>query len=176
MLRLRTRAVELAVFGPPQPPAGGGPTETVTFQDRSGARYARLVLSGGRLRAGVLLGLPRAAAALAQLYDRDAPLPSDRLSLLLGVAPMTGEPADLPEDSLVCDCNNVSRAGLRQAWQDGARDLYALVAATRATTGCGGCADDVRAWCAQATAGTAARPGDAALCAPAVPSTLGGVK
>lgn len=177
VLRLRTRAVELAVFGPPEHLAGGDrTTETVTFQDRSGARYARLVLSEGRVLAGVLLGLPRAAAAVTQLYDRDAPAPADRLSLLLGVPPTTGEPAAPPEDCPVCDCNNVSRAALRQAWQDGARDLYALVAATRATTGCGGCADDVRAWCAQAGAGSAPRPGDAARCASTVPSTSGGVQ
>lgn len=175
VLRLRSRSVELAVFGSPgDPDSGGAGIETVTFKDASGGRYAKLSLSEGRVRAGVLLGLPRAASVIAQLYDRRAPLPSDRLSLLLGAPPITGDRAAAPpDDALICDCNNVSRAALRTAWRGGARDLYALVAATRATTGCGGCADDVRAWCAQARTGTGGDdgPAGAELC---VPTTAGG--
>ncbi|MEU9593573.1 FAD-dependent oxidoreductase [Streptomyces sp. NPDC048193] len=176
VLRLRTRAVELAVFGPPEETAGGGrDTGTVTFHDPSGGRYARLVLDDAeRVCSAVLLGLPRAAAAVAQFYERDAPLPSDRLSFLLGAPPVTGDIAALPDDAPVCDCNNVSRAALRKAWQNGARDLYALVAATRATTGCGGCADDVRAWCVQAGAASPPRPGPTELCASAVRLSSGG--
>ncbi|MFD4374464.1 FAD-dependent oxidoreductase [Streptomyces sp. NPDC058486] len=196
VLRLRTRVAELAVFGPPEEPAASDRdrdqeaedpgTGTVTFHDRSGGRYARLVLDGeGRVRSGVLLGLPRAAAALAQLYERDLRLPTDRLSFLLGDPPVTGDRTAVPDDAVVCDCNNVSRAALRTAWQEGARDLYAIVAATRATTGCGGCADAVRAWCAQAgaasparpgQAGGPARPGQAALCAPVARNSTGGSK
>nr|WP_275543268.1 FAD-dependent oxidoreductase [Streptomyces sioyaensis] len=44
----------------------------------------------------------------------------------------------------MCLCNNVSRRQLEEAWHAGARDVAGLAAATRATTGCGGCVLDVR--------------------------------
>nr|WP_223736159.1 FAD-dependent oxidoreductase [Streptomyces purpurogeneiscleroticus] len=44
----------------------------------------------------------------------------------------------------MCLCNGVSRRQLAAAWQAGARSVADLAAATRATTGCGGCESDVR--------------------------------
>ncbi|MBN3929562.1 NAD(P)/FAD-dependent oxidoreductase [Streptomyces verrucosisporus] len=144
-VRLRARGIDLAVLGGPDAPGEGHcADEVVTLMDRTRGRYARLVLREGRVHGAVLLGLPRAIAAVAQLYDQDLPAPSDRLSLLLGTPPADdrGGPA---EDDVVCFCGGVTRAEVRRSWRDGARDLAAVAAATRATTGCGGCARDVLA-------------------------------
>lgn len=81
-------------------------------------------------------------------------MPADRLALLLGLRAGAGaggagaDPATLADEAVLCHCNNVSKGAVVRAWQDGARDVGAVAAATRATTGCGGCADAVRAVCA----------------------------
>ncbi|NUR90028.1 MAG: NAD(P)/FAD-dependent oxidoreductase, partial [Nonomuraea sp.] len=43
----------------------------------------------------------------------------------------------------VCHCNNVTKGPIRACWEAGARDVPAVAAATRATTGCGTCAGAV---------------------------------
>ncbi|MEE1940137.1 FAD-dependent oxidoreductase [Streptomyces sp. TRM 70361] len=151
VVRLRAPGTDLAVLGPPGAPGD----ESVTLSDPARGRYASLTLDGGRIAGGVLLGLPRAIAAVSQLHDRDQPVPAGRLALLLGSAAPEPGRVELPDDTVLCFCNNVTRGALAAAWHEGARDLPALAAATRATTGCGTCADDVRRLCE--TLPTAAR-------------------
>ena len=45
----------------------------------------------------------------------------------------------MPGGTTVCRCNNVSKADIVKAWENGASDVDGVVATTRATTGCGGC-------------------------------------
>ncbi|MDJ1136512.1 FAD-dependent oxidoreductase [Streptomyces iconiensis] len=135
--------------------AGGTGAEVLRFEDPARERYAKLVLRGDRVTGAILLGLPDAAAGLIQLHDRGAPAPSDRLALMLGRAlppeSPTG-PEALPDHALVCRCNSVTKGALRTAWYEGARSAPELASATRATTGCGGCAPAVEklaAWLAE---------------------------
>ncbi|MEU0756649.1 FAD-dependent oxidoreductase [Streptomyces albogriseolus] len=152
-LRLRAPGLDLACLGPPDPPA----TRRITLSDPARGRHAALALDGDRVAGAVLIGLPRAAAALAQLYARDLPVPSDRFALLLGTAAgATPARVELPDAAVLCHCNHVTKADLLRAWHAGARDLTGIAAATRATTGCGGCADDVRRVLASATGGNSA--------------------
>ncbi|MGH3434822.1 MAG: (2Fe-2S)-binding protein, partial [Thermocrispum sp.] len=107
-----------------------------------------LVLRADRVRGAILLGVPDAAATVAHLYDNGTPAPSDRLALLLGRAlPDDAEPAAnpaaMPGSVTVCQCNNVTKSALVEAWRAGAKDAEGLSAATRAGTGCGGCKDVV---------------------------------
>ena len=161
--RLKAAGIELTAVGPlgtDGAPDGSGPgeeLEVLRFEDPARERYAKLVLSGNRVAGAVLIGLPDAAAAIIQLYDRDAPAPADRLALLLGRAlpPEAGGgtgPASLPDYAVVCRCNMVTKGQLRDAWYAGACGRDALSAATRAATGCGTCGDDVgavAAWLAE---------------------------
>ncbi|MEU9335500.1 FAD-dependent oxidoreductase [Streptomyces sp. NPDC048290] len=143
-LRLKAPGLDLAVLGPP----GATGDETVVCADPARARYARLVLRAGRVAGAQLLGLPHAVAALTRLHDHALPVPEGRLDLLLGRPADTGAaPVDLPGTAVVCVCNGVTKDALLAACRGGARDLPALAAATRATTGCGGCASDVRRIC-----------------------------
>jgi bacterioferritin-associated ferredoxin len=107
--------------------------------------------------AATLLGLPRATAAVLQLYQRGLPVPAARLALLLGTPPRAAAPAD-PDDLVVCRCNHVTHRSLAAAWQGGARDVTALVATTRATTGCGGCLPEVTRVCAELAGRTTEHP------------------
>ncbi|MEU6132675.1 FAD-dependent oxidoreductase [Saccharopolyspora sp. NPDC047091] len=144
--RLKARGIDVASLGEVAELASPA-AEPVVLSDPARGRYAKLAVRGERLTGAVLIGFPQATATLAQLHDRDLPLPVDRLGLLLGAAP-TAAPAEPTADAVLCRCNDVSKRRLEDAWRAGARDLGALARTTRATTGCGGCADEVRGLCA----------------------------
>jgi assimilatory nitrate reductase electron transfer subunit len=149
VVRLAAPDLDVVSLGRPEALRHTGPgTETVTLSDPARRRYARLVLRDGRIAGAVLVGLPRGIAATTQLYDRDAPVPPGRLDLLLGTPARRSGPVELPDDAVICLCYNVAKGVVAQAWRGGARDLPALATVTRATTGCGSCADDVRRVCA----------------------------
>jgi assimilatory nitrate reductase electron transfer subunit len=155
--RLKAAGIELTAVGAAlTEPGEDSETEVLRFEDPARERYAKLVLSEDRLLGAIMIGLPDAAAGIVQLYDRDAPVPADRLALLLGRAlppPAAGGsgPGALPEYAVVCRCNMVTKRQLRDAWYGGACGRAALSAATRAATGCGTCGADldaVTAWLA----------------------------
>ncbi|TDD87914.1 NAD(P)/FAD-dependent oxidoreductase [Saccharopolyspora karakumensis] len=145
--RLKARGIDLASVGSVRA-LSSGDAEIVTLSDPARGRYAKLALHSGRISGAVLLGFPAAIAAIGQLHDRDLPMPADRLSLLLGTsAAVPGAPVGPPQDAVLCRCNNVTRKTLISAWHAGARSVAELARATRATTGCGGCVDDVGRLC-----------------------------
>jgi assimilatory nitrate reductase electron transfer subunit len=174
--RLRAPGLDIAAYGPPRPSDDAAATadatdadsdaddadadtdadadadadadETVTLQDPARGCYARLALRGQRLAGAVLVGYPHAIAALGALCDQGLPVPSDRLAFLLGTPAERRGPVELPDDAVVCHCNNVTKQALADSWRGGARDAAALASATRATTGCGSCAGAVRDLCA----------------------------
>ncbi|GLZ81477.1 FAD/NAD(P)-binding oxidoreductase [Actinorhabdospora filicis] len=128
--RLRASGVDLTAFGRLDPDA-------LRFSDPAGGRYGALSIVDGRVGGAVLLGLPDAAAHLADLHATGAPAPADRLALLFGRALPAGA---APAGGLVCRCAGVTRAFLVDAWRAGAPDP---AAATRAGTGCGDCRDRI---------------------------------
>ncbi|MDP9818071.1 FAD-dependent oxidoreductase [Spirilliplanes yamanashiensis] len=144
--RLKAGGIDLAAMGSvaPDPDA-----EVVTFADPARGTYVRLVIRGDRLAGAVLLGDNPSVGAVTQLYDRDAPVPADRRSLLFGrafgaePAAPAASPAFMPDHAVVCRCNSVPKAAITACWRSGARSVADVAAATRATTGCGGCADAV---------------------------------
>ncbi|GAA2972236.1 FAD-dependent oxidoreductase [Actinokineospora diospyrosa] len=143
--RLKARGVDLAALGETH----AEDAEVITLHDPARGRYAKLVLRDDRVAGAIVLGFPDAAATITEFFDTGAPAPADRLALLLGRANPGGaqprSPAQLPDDALVCRCNTVTKSRLVEAWRAGATDVPALVAATRATTGCGTCTDSTRA-------------------------------
>ncbi|MEV0410423.1 FAD-dependent oxidoreductase [Streptomyces sp. NPDC050448] len=154
--RLRVPGIDLVRLGRGGPAPEGA--EVVAFADPARGRYARLTLHGQRITEAVLLGLPRAIAAVSRLYQLDLPVPTGRLELLLGIAPAAPGADELPDDAVVCRCNNVTKHTVTEACRAGAADVAQVAAATRATTGCGGCTDVVRALCHPRPAGAEDRP------------------
>ncbi|MFJ3906921.1 assimilatory nitrate reductase electron transfer subunit [Streptomyces sp. 2132.2] len=158
VLRPRIAGPGLVVLGMP----GRAPSdETITLNDPANGRYARLELTGEHITAGVLLGFDRAIATTTELYVHDAPVPRDRLSLLLGRAPRLARAGseEITPETVVCLCNNVTHQDLTRAWHAGAQGLAELADATRATTGCGGCARQVESLCTSLASGTPATTG-----------------
>ncbi|MFC4004310.1 FAD-dependent oxidoreductase [Prauserella oleivorans] len=148
--RLKARGVDLAAVGDTQTEADteDEDAEVVCVNDPARGRYAKLVVRDEKVAGAIVLGVPDAAAAITQLYDRGGPVPSDRLALLLGRAlpsgaPGAASPADLPASAVVCRCNSVSKGRLVDAWRSGASTVDDLATATRASTGCGSCRDAV---------------------------------
>ncbi|NYH77869.1 assimilatory nitrate reductase electron transfer subunit [Actinopolyspora biskrensis] len=146
--RARGSGLEVTCLGPPELLPDGTPgIEHVTFNDRGRHRYARLALHGERLAAATLVGLEEACAELTRLHETGAPVPSNRLGLLLGLERRAETGGPPVTDKVLCHCNNVSESTLTAAFHAGAGDVPALAAATRATTGCGSCTDSVRRLC-----------------------------
>ncbi|RZT81099.1 assimilatory nitrate reductase (NADH) beta subunit [Micromonospora violae] len=154
--RLKAAGIDLASMGDA---AGGGPGEELTFADPARGTYARLRIRDERLIGAILLGDNPAVGTVIQLFDRGQPVPSDRRALLLGRAlgavgaTPAASPALMPDAATVCQCNTVSKGALVRNWRSGARTVDAVVAATRAGTGCGGCRDAVSGivdWLSQA--------------------------
>ncbi|WP_433313158.1 FAD-dependent oxidoreductase [Micromonospora sp. CA-269861] len=144
--RLKAAGIDLASMGDA---AVGGPGEELTFADPTRGTYARLRIRDERLIGAILLGDNPAVGTVIQLFDRGQPVPSDRRALLLGRAlgavgaSPAASPALMPDAATVCQCNTVSKGALVRSWRSGARTVDAVVAATRAGTGCGGCRDAV---------------------------------
>ncbi|MBX6386879.1 MAG: (2Fe-2S)-binding protein, partial [Microbispora sp.] len=144
--RLKAKSVELAAMG--ETHLTEDEAEIVRFSHRRRGTYRKLVIRDDRLVGAILLGETSAVGTLTQLFDRGGPLPGDRAGLLfpdigLGGAAVAGSPTRMPDSARVCQCNNVTKGQIRACWESGARDVAAVAAATRATTGCGSCRDAV---------------------------------
>ncbi len=130
--RLKVAGVEVASFGVTD---AEFPSDEVVqvFEDRRGV-YRKLVVRDGKLAGAMLVGCADAAPALVQMFDRDEPLPPNRLDVLAtGNAPTTATERE------VCNCNHVTESAVVGAIRDGCDTLPALCDATRAGTGCGSC-------------------------------------
>lgn len=146
---LKVPGVELMSLGDPHVDVHSADAEVLCLLDPAGGRYAKLVLREGMVEGAVMLGLPDAAASVAHDYVNARAVPFDRISVLTGRGARSE--ADVLDETvassrrMVCLCNSVTRESLIGAWRDGARTTGELVAATRATTGCGACGSAVRA-------------------------------
>lgn len=130
--RLKVAGVEVAAFGVPE---AQFPTDEVlqVFEERRGV-YRKLIVRDGKLAGAMLIGCADAAPALVQMFDRDDPLPPNRLDVLAtGNAPTTAAERE------ICNCNHVTEAALVEAIRDGCDTLPTLCDVTRAGTGCGSC-------------------------------------
>jgi len=134
--RLRAAGLEVAIMGEPEKALG----QVVEMVNPVRGSYRKLVVRDGVIQAAVLLGDLSRIGLLTQLYDRQTVLgAAEPGELLLGDRPVGESSVALPDDAEVCACAGVSAGRIRAC--SGFADV---VAATRATTGCGGCADTVR--------------------------------
>jgi nitrite reductase (NADH) large subunit len=80
-----------------------------------------------------------------QAFDRGMVLPEERRSLLfdLGAPAPAASVAELSDDAQICNCNGVTKGAIRTCVQDGGRTMRAVMAATRAGSGCGSCKGQV---------------------------------
>jgi len=131
--KLKLLGVEVASFGV----TGGPGTLDVVFADPVAGIYKKLVVSDDArtLLGGVLVGDASAYAGLRPLAGRALPAAPD--TLLLGGG---GGAGALNDDDQVCTCNAVTKKDVVTAiTEQGATDVPAIKACTRAGTSCGSC-------------------------------------
>ncbi|MBJ7521127.1 MAG: molybdopterin-dependent oxidoreductase [Solirubrobacteraceae bacterium] len=116
-----------------------GHDEVVHRDTRTGI-YRKLVLDGDRLAGAVLLGDTGDATTLTDLLRTGDPVPEHLLNPAGG---HVEKPPPCATDT-VCSCNAVTRGDIDTAiTARGLRTVAQVGAATRAATGCGGCAPEV---------------------------------
>lgn len=132
--------LDIDIWGMPHP--DDDPQRHVAqWADPRHGRYVKMVTVDGVLDAFACVGMPRTAAELTLLYDRQGELPSDRSLLLrLDGADAVGPPADaFAPASTVCSCNGVNVERVTESIADGNDTVACIGRDTRAGTGCGGC-------------------------------------
>ncbi|TGN62935.1 NAD(P)/FAD-dependent oxidoreductase [Nocardioides eburneiflavus] len=132
--RLRATGLEVAVLGDPEHAEG----EVVEVTNPIAGSHRRLVVHGGRIVAAALVGDLSRVGLITQLYDRGTLLGPDEPGQLL-LPEAADLPTPLPDEAEVCACAGVSAGEIRACGTVGE-----CIDRTRATTGCGGCADVVR--------------------------------
>jgi NAD(P)H-nitrite reductase large subunit len=137
--KLKVMGVELASMGITEPAEERD--EIIQFTEPKKGTYKKLIVRDGRLVGGILLGDISKAAYLMQCFDRDAPLPDERLSLLfdLGTPSQKITIDEMPAEMQVCNCNGVTKAAIATCVASGKRSTKAVMDSTRAGKGCGSC-------------------------------------
>jgi nitrite reductase (NADH) large subunit len=137
--KLKVMGVELASMGITEPKEERD--EIIQFTEPSKGTYKKLIVRDGRLVGCILMGDISKAAYLMQAFDRDSPLPDERLSLLfdLGTPSEKVTLDEMPAEAQVCNCNGVSKKAIGACVAGGARTSKAVMTATRAGMGCGSC-------------------------------------
>jgi nitrite reductase (NADH) large subunit len=137
--KLKVMGVELASMGLTEPKEERD--EIIQFTEPRRGTYKKLIVRDGRLIGGILMGDISKAAYLMQAFDRDSPLPDERLSLLfdLGTASQKVTLDEMPAASQICNCNGVSKAAIGACVAAGQRTAKSVMEKTRAGMGCGSC-------------------------------------
>jgi nitrite reductase (NADH) large subunit len=137
--KLKVMGVEVASLGiaEPQDPED----EVIQFADAKRGTYKKLIIRDGRLVGGILLGDISKAAYLMQSFDRNTPLPEERLGLIfdIGDPPKQVTFEEMSAHTQVCNCNGVRKGAIVDCVNAGKRNAKAVMDATRAGMGCGSC-------------------------------------
>jgi nitrite reductase (NADH) large subunit len=157
--KLKLMGVDVASFGncfadlpPNPPPTGGGATappagRAITYEDPFKGSYKKLVFNtdGTRLLGGILVGDASEYGALSMLAKSNEPLSMTPSELLMGrgegkSAAPPGMVTNIPNDTQVCSCNNVTKGQICSAIRDkNLTSVDEIKSCTKAGTGCGGC-------------------------------------
>jgi ferredoxin-nitrate reductase len=138
---LKVAGIDVYAGGAPE--AAGGQDE-LTIRDTRRGLYRKLVLDGERLVGAILVDdVADARRCTASLRSGEA---IDPALLSFGAAGTDSGAAPFAPEDTVCSCNAVTAGEIDRAIAArGLTTLAQVAGTTRASTGCGGCANDVRA-------------------------------
>ncbi|MGZ4502021.1 MAG: nitrite reductase large subunit NirB, partial [Nocardioidaceae bacterium] len=137
--KLKLLGVDVASFGDAFATTEGA--LELVLADAVAGVYKKLVVSADatRLLGGILVGDASAYVLLRPMVASGIPLPENPEELILPAARGTA-PIGMPDEAVVCSCNNVTKAAICGAVDDGGCDTVAcLKKCTRAGTTCGSC-------------------------------------
>jgi nitrite reductase (NADH) large subunit len=165
--RLKVAGVELASMGLTEP--GEQRDELVQFIEPGRGTYKKLIIRDGRLMGGILLGDSSKAASLLRIFESNAPLPNERISLLFDIGaqpPKRVTLEQIPLEARVCSCHSVSKGAIVECVKNGRRTIEEVREATRAGLACGSCDAMVREiveWACGSHDGTSSNESEEAL-------------
>ena len=126
--------------------ADGEGREDIVLRDPGKGIYKRLVIEDDRLVGAVMYGDTADGNWFFQLIKDGTEIDEMRETLIFGPAFQGGDTADplsavaaLPLDAEICGCNGICKGTIVDAISDGATDLGAVRAATKASASCGTC-------------------------------------
>jgi nitrite reductase (NADH) large subunit len=147
--KLKLLGVDVASFGDNFAATPGA--REVTIVNSIEGIYKKLVISEDSkyLLGGILIGDASDYGTLLQLVQNQIVLPPHPEDLLVPPREGAASPAlgidNLPETAQICSCNNVTKGQLCSAIHEGSlHDFPSLKKATKAGSGCGGCAPLVK--------------------------------
>jgi nitrite reductase (NADH) large subunit len=137
--KLKVMGVEVASMGATEPTDEGD--EVVQFTEPKKGTYKKLIIRNGRLIGGILLGDIAKAPYLTQAYERNTPVPDERIQLLFDIGAPSAKLSveTMPVDMQVCNCNGVTKGAISACVKRGKRTTKGVMEATRAGMGCGAC-------------------------------------
>jgi nitrite reductase (NADH) large subunit len=142
--KLKLLGVDVASIGDAHGHTAG--SQSFVFSDDIEEVYKRLIVSadGKKLLGAVLVGETDSYGTLLQLMLNDMDIPGNPAALIL---PALGDEAPaglgvtaLPDTAQICSCYDVTKGDIAAAVQGGCCTMGDIKGATKATTGCGGCA------------------------------------
>ena len=146
--KLKLMGVDVGAIGDTQGHQNVG-TKVYRYLDQISQHYRKMVVSadGQRLLGAILVGDNSYYDNLMQYYRNGIDLPDHPESLILpsqsGAAPLLGMSA-LPHSAIICSCLNVSKGDIIDCIRAGCSSVAEVIDQSRATTGCGGCASQLK--------------------------------
>mgnify|MGYP001024009590 CR=1 FL=1 len=141
--KLKLMGVDVASIGDAQGRSAG--CRSFRYVDEAKQIYKKIVTSadGKQLIGAVMVGNADEYGTLLQMALNGIALPADPEFLILPSSDGKAKPGlgvdALPDSAQICSCNNVSKGQICAAVADGATDIGALKACTKAGATCGGC-------------------------------------
>ncbi|TFV65679.1 UNVERIFIED_ORG: NAD(P)/FAD-dependent oxidoreductase [Bacillus sp. AZ43] len=169
--KLKVAGVDVAVMGISTPERDED--EFLVISEPKRGVHLSVVIRDDVLVGATLLGDTRKVAFLTQAFDRGAPLPEERIRLLVDLSDGAEEVgvADMPADSQVCNCNGVSKGDICGAVAGGCGSVGEVMDRTRAGKGCGSCKSLVKQIVEWAAEGELADDPAASYYVPGIPMT-----
>ncbi|MFI0939280.1 nitrite reductase large subunit NirB [Streptomyces sp. NPDC021020] len=138
--KLKLLGVDVASFGDAHGATAG--CLDVRYSDARSGVYRKLVVAAdGTLLGGVLVGDVESYGVLRPLTGSVPPVAPEHLVLPAGAgAPVALGPAALPDEAVICSCNNVTKGAIRSAVTDhSCTGMPEVKKCTKAGTNCGSC-------------------------------------
>ncbi|MGY1663392.1 nitrite reductase large subunit NirB [Geodermatophilus sp. SYSU D00705] len=137
--KLKVAGVDVATMGINTPERDDD--EFLVISEPKRGVHLSVVIRDDQLIGATLLGDTRKVAFLTQAFDRGAPLPEERIRLLVDLSDGAEEVgvAEMPGESQVCNCNGVTKQAICDVVADGCTALGGVMDRTRAGKGCGSC-------------------------------------
>ena len=141
--KLKLSGIDVASFGDALNESEEG--ISIVYENKFQGIYKTINVSkdGKALLGGILVGDASDYNMLHQIFLNGLPIPENPEDLILGSrggeGASFGSVLDLPDTAVVCSCEGVTKGDICCKVEEGVENIKDLAAATKATTGCGGC-------------------------------------